>query len=134
MYEVANLWVTEPEVGERDAYGNRRKANVAQFLAGELSKRIHKVRFLPIDLTYILRSGEPDVYDKRMAVFYANLVMSLVEEGTHGVMAAHRDGRYIYTDLPGKDLPARRVDPADYNADRYRPNFERISGPYRPQG
>jgi hypothetical protein len=36
--------------------------------------------------------------------------------------------------MPGKNYPARRVDPAAYNADRYRPNFERITGPYRPQG
>ena len=50
------------------------------------------MRFLPIDLTYFLRSGEPDVYDKHMAIFYANLVMSLVEAGIHGVMAGHRDG------------------------------------------
>jgi 6-phosphofructokinase 1 len=133
MSEGANLGAAVPEVGPPDAYGHRKKANVAEFLAGELGKRISGVRFLPVDLTYILRSGEPDVYDKRMAIFYANLVMSLVEKGTHGVMAAHRNGEFVYTDLPGKDLPARRVDPEDYNSDRYRPNFEHITGPYRPQ-
>ncbi|MDQ6695693.1 MAG: 6-phosphofructokinase [Chloroflexota bacterium] len=131
--EGANLGVPVPEVGSADAYGHRKKANVAEFLGDELSKRLPKVRFLPVDLTYILRSGEPDVYDKRMAIFYANLVMTLVKEGTSGVLAAHHNGAYIYTDLPGKDLSARRVDPADYNENRYRPNFERISGPYRPQ-
>jgi 6-phosphofructokinase 1 len=72
-------------------------------------------------------------YDKKMAIFYANLAMSLVEKGVHGVMAAYRDGEYIYTDIPGKNLQARRVNPDDYNADRYRPNFEGISGEYRPQ-
>jgi 6-phosphofructokinase 1 len=89
LSEGANLGVPVPEVGEPDAYGHRKKANIAEFLAAELSDRLLKVRFLPVDLTYILRSGEPDVFDKRMAVFYANLVMSLVEQGTHGVMAAH---------------------------------------------
>ena len=133
MSEGANLGTAVPEVGLPDAYGHRKKVNVAEFLSEELAKRLTSVRFLPVDLTYILRSGEPNVYDKRMAVFYANLVMSLVEKGTHGVMAAHRDGEYIYTDIPGKDLPARRVDPVDYNADRYRPNFEHITGSYRPQ-
>jgi 6-phosphofructokinase 1 len=91
------------------------------------------VRFLPIDLTYFLRSGEPDAYDKHMAIYYANLVMSCVERGVHGVMAAHRDGAYISTDIPGKNYPARRVDPADYQATRYRPRFEHIIGSYRPQ-
>jgi ATP-dependent phosphofructokinase / diphosphate-dependent phosphofructokinase len=59
--------------------------------------------------------------------------MSCVERGVHGVMAAHRDGAYISTDIPGKNYPARRVDPADYHATRYRPRFEHINGSYRPQ-
>jgi 6-phosphofructokinase 1 len=133
LSEGANLGVPVPEVGEPDAYGHRKKANVAEFLADQLTRRLPGIRFLPIDLTYFLRSGEPDVYDKRMAIYYANLVMSLVESGTHGVMAAHRDGAFISTDIPGKDLPARRVDPEDYHTTRYRPRFEHISGPYRPQ-
>ena len=133
LSEGANLGVPVPEVGQPDAYGHRKKANVAEFLAEQLTQRLPDIRFLPIDLTYFLRSGEPDVYDKHMAIFYANLVMSLVESGTHGVMAAHRDGAFISTDIPGKDLPARRVDPADYHSIRYRPRFEHITGPYQPQ-
>lgn len=134
MSEGANMGVPVPEVGAADAYGHRKKANVAEFLAEQLHNYMPGVRFLPIDLTYILRSGEPDVYDKRMAIFYANLVMTLVEQGTHGFMAAYRGGEYVYTDIPGKELAPRRVDPDDYNADRYRPNFEHITGEYRPQG
>jgi ATP-dependent phosphofructokinase / diphosphate-dependent phosphofructokinase len=133
LSEGANLGVPVPEVGQPDAYGHRKKANVAEFLAEQLAQRLPGIRFLPIDLTYFLRSGEPDVYDKHMAIFYANLVMSVVEAGGHGVMAAHRDGAFISTDIPGKDLPARRVDPADYHPTRYRPRFEHITGPYKPQ-
>ncbi len=133
LSEGANLGIPVPEVGPADAYGHRHKANVAEFLAEQLTSRLPGIRFLPIDLTYFLRSGEPEVYDKHMAIYYANLVMSLVEAGTHGVMAAHRDGAFIYTDIPGKNFPARRVDPADYHTTRYRPRFERITGPYRPQ-
>jgi ATP-dependent phosphofructokinase / diphosphate-dependent phosphofructokinase len=133
LSEGANLGVPVPEIGEPDAYGHRKKANVAEFLADELTRRLPGIRFLPIDLTYFLRSGEPDVYDKHMAIFYANLIMSLVESGTYGVMAAYRDGAFICTDIPGKDLPARRVDPADYHPTRYRPRFEHITGPYQPQ-
>jgi len=84
-------------------------------------------------LTYFLRSGETEVYDKHMVIYYANLVMSLVEQGMHGVIAAYRDGAYIATDIPGKNWPARRVNPADYHPTRYRPRFERITGEYRPQ-
>lgn len=133
LSEGANLGVPVPEIGEPDAYGHRKKANVAEFLADELTKRLPDIRFLPIDLTYFLRSGEPDMYDKHMAIFYANLIMSVVESGIHGVMAAHRDGAFISTDIPGKDLPAKRVNPDDYHPTRYRPRFEHITGPYQPQ-
>jgi 6-phosphofructokinase 1 len=133
LSEGANLGVPVPEIGPPDAYGHRKKANVAEFLAEQLATRLPGIRFLPIDLTYFLRSGEPDVYDKHMAIYYANLIMSLVEQGTHGVMAAFRNGSFISTDIPGKNLPARRVDPADYHTTRYRPRFEHISGPYMPQ-
>ncbi len=133
MSEGANMGVPVPEVGPADAYGHRKKANVAEFLADQLTVRLPKIRFLPIDLTYFLRSGEPDVYDKRMAIFYANLIMSTVQDGTHGVMAAHRDGEFITTDVPGKNFPARRVDPEDYHPTRYRARFEHIAGLYKPQ-
>ena len=134
LSEGANLGMPVPEVGPPDAYGHRKKINVAEFLAEQLTSRLPGVRFLPIDLTYFLRSGEPEVYDKHMAIYYANLIMSYVEKGTHGVMAAYRDGIYVATDIPGKNFPARSVDPADYHATRYRPRFEHITGPYRPQG
>ncbi|GAC1568554.1 MAG: hypothetical protein NVS3B14_18170 [Ktedonobacteraceae bacterium] len=89
---------------------------------------------MPIDLTYFLRSGEPEVYDKHMAIYYANVVMSLVEQGTRGLIAAYRGGTYISTDIPGKNWPARRVNPDDYHPTRYRPRFEHITGVYRAQG
>lgn len=133
LSEGANFGVPVPEVGLPDAYGHRKKANVAEFLADELGQRIPHVRFLAIDLTYILRSGEPEVYDKHMAIYYANLVMNAVTTGMHGVMAAHRRGTFIYTDIPGKKLSARRVDLNDYDTTRYLPHFERIVGPYQPQ-
>ena len=133
LSEGANLeGAPVPEYGPPDAYGHRAKTNVGEFLAEQLSTRVPKVRFLPVDLTYILRSGEPDPYDRHMAVFYANLVMNLVSQGITGIMAAHRHGEFIYTDIPGKDLPARRVRPEDYNSERYRPNFEAIRGQYEP--
>jgi 6-phosphofructokinase 1 len=133
LSEGANLGVPVPEVGEADAYGHKKKANVAEFLGEQLATRLPHVRFIPIDLTYFLRSGEPEVYDKHMAIYYANLIMAAVEKGMHSVMAAHRNGAFVYTDIPGKNLPARRVDPADYHSERYRPRFEHITGEYQPQ-
>ena len=134
MSEGANLGVPVPEEGQPDAYGHRKKANIAEFLADQLSSRLPGIRFLPIDLTYFLRSGEPEVYDKHMAIYYANVVMDAVEQEMRDVIAAYRDGAFILTDIPGKNWPARRVDPADYHSTRYRPRFENITARYRPQG
>src|SRR5437764_12216889 len=133
LSEGANFGIPVPEVGLPDAYGHRKKANVAEFLADQLTQRLPGIRFLPIDLTYFLRSGEPDVYDKHMAIYYANLIMSLVESGLHGLLGSYRNGAFICTDIPGKDLPANRVNHEDYHSTRYRPRFERITGPYKPQ-
>ena len=132
MSEGANLGRPVPELDPPDIYGHRKKMNIAEFLSQELTRRMPEVRFLPVDLTYVLRSGEPDVYDKKLAIVYGNLVMSCIEQGTYGVMAAFRDGRYLITDMPTADIESRRVDPRDYNAARYRPNFERIHGDYIP--
>src|SRR5713226_3337047 len=133
MSEGANLGVPVPEEGAPDAYGHRKKANIAEFLADQLSSHLPGIRFLPIDLTYFLRSGEPEVYDKHMAIYYANVVMNAVEQGMQDVIAAYRDGAFILTDIPGKNWPARRVDPADYHSTRYRPRFGHIAARYRPQ-
>ncbi len=133
MSEGANLGVPVPEEGAPDAYGHRKKANIAEFLADQLSSRLPGIRFLPIDLTYFLRSGEPEVYDKHMAIYYANVVMNAVEQEMQDVIAAYRDGAFIITDIPGKNWPARRVDPTDYHSTRYRPRFEHITARYRPQ-
>src|SRR5579859_764611 len=59
LSEGANLMgMPVPEVGPPDAYGHRKKANIAEFLGDQLATRLPGVRFLPIDLTYFLRSEE----------------------------------------------------------------------------
>jgi ATP-dependent phosphofructokinase / diphosphate-dependent phosphofructokinase len=133
LSEGANLGMPVEELGPADAYGHRKKANVAEYLADQLAGRLPHVRILPVDLTYFLRSGEPEVYDKHMAIYFANVVMSQVAAGKSGLMAAFRDGSFISTDIPGKNLLARRVNPQEYNAERYRANFEHINGSYHPQ-
>jgi 6-phosphofructokinase len=133
LSEGANLGMPVPEDGPADAHGHCKKANIAELLARELGERLPGVRFLPMDLTYILRAGEPVARDRHMAIFYANLIMSHVEAKRSGVMAAYRDGQFIVTDIPGKNHPPRRVNRAGYHSTQYRLCYEYISGPYLPQ-
>jgi ATP-dependent phosphofructokinase / diphosphate-dependent phosphofructokinase len=60
------------EYGEPDAYGHRKKASVAESLADEIKRRAG-VETIASDLTYDLRSGDPDFIDKLVAPTFANM-------------------------------------------------------------
>jgi 6-phosphofructokinase 1 len=118
------------ELGEPDAFGHRRKADVGEALARELT-RLTGIESLNIELTYDLRSGQPDALDQIVATTFANVAMDLVANGSFGRMVAIRDGKYAETALPPAGGPARRVDVDKmYNVDRFRPRYEgRIGRP-----
>ena len=112
------------DVGEADMFGHRHKANVGEALANELKARTG-IESVASELTYDLRSGEPDALDSMVATTFANIAMDLVRDGVTGRMMAIRDGKYAHTELPQPGTPARRVDLADmYNAERFRPRYE----------
>ena len=112
------------DVGETDAFGHRHKANVGEALAYELRERTG-IETLASELTYDLRSGEPDSIDSMVATTFANVAMDLVEAGIIGRMVAIQDGKYAHTALPDPALGPRRVDvPAMYNVARFRPRYD----------
>jgi 6-phosphofructokinase 1 len=112
------------DVGEADAFGHRHKANVGEALATELKARTG-IETLASELTYDLRSGEPDSIDSMVATTFANVAMDLVEAGTVGRMVAIQDGKYAHTALPDPALGPRKVDvPVMYNVARFRPRYD----------
>jgi ATP-dependent phosphofructokinase / diphosphate-dependent phosphofructokinase len=114
---------TVQEYGEPDAYGHRRKASVAEALAVEVSKRAGEESIVS-DLTYDLRSGEPDFVDKLVAGTFGNIALEAVLAGQSGVMSALVNGRYTLSLIPDPALGPRKVDVATmYNTNRYRPNY-----------
>ena len=109
------------EVGEADAYGHRHKASVGEFLADEIRRRTG-IETVNSELTYDLRSGDPDALDQMVAITFANVAMELVVDGKSGFMTAVRDGRYSFCPIP--EPGARTVDVEhQYNVDRYRPQY-----------
>jgi 6-phosphofructokinase 1 len=109
------------EVGEADAYGHRHKASIGEFLAEEIRRRTG-IETVDSELTYDLRSGDPDALDQMVAITFANVAMELVVDGKSGFMTAIRDGRYSYCPIP--EPGARTVDVEhQYNVDRYRPQY-----------
>ena len=113
-----------PEIGDADAFGHRHKADVGYALATELRRRTG-IETVNSDLTYDLRSGDPDALDQMVAITFANVAMDLLADGVTGRMVAIRDGKYGHADLPDPAHGARRLDvDALYNAARFRPRYE----------
>ena len=109
------------EVGEADAYGHRHKASIGEFLADEIRRR-SGIETVASELTYDLRSGEPDALDQMVAITFANSAVELLVAGQTGQMVAIRDGHYSYCPIP--EPGARTVDVGRfYNVDRFRPQY-----------
>jgi len=112
------------DVGDADAFGHRHKANVGEALATELRARTG-IESVASELTYDLRSGQPDMLDQLVATTFANVAMDLLAAGVTGRMVAIRDGKYAHAPLPDPALGARRVDiAAEYNVARFRPQYD----------
>jgi 6-phosphofructokinase len=111
------------DIGGADAFGHRHKANIGEALASEIRDRTG-IETLASELTYDLRSGEPDSIDSLVATTFANIAMDLVEGDVTGRMVAIRDGKYAHAELPDPALGPRKVDvPTMYNVDRFRPRY-----------
>jgi 6-phosphofructokinase len=112
------------DVGEADAFGHRHKVNIGEVLASELKQRTG-IETLASELTYDLRSGEPDSLDSMVAITFANVAMDLVADGRTGRMVGIQDGKYTDAPLPDPALGPRKVDvDTMYNVERFRPRYD----------
>ena len=116
------------EYGEPDAYGHRKKASVAESLSDEIKRRTGEETIVS-DLTYDLRSGDPDFIDKLVALTFGTMAFDAVLEGKSGVMSALVDGKYDLVPIPDPKLGPRKVDVATmYNTERLRPIYANKRG------
>ncbi len=111
------------EYGEADAYGHRKKMSVAETLGDEIKRRTG-AETIASDLTYDLRSGDPDFVDKLVALSFANMAYDAILDGRSGLMAALVGGCYDLVPIPDPKLGPRTLDVAStYNTERYRPSY-----------
>ncbi len=116
------------EYGEPDAYGHHKKASVAELLADEIKQRVREETIVS-DLTYDLRSGDPDFIDKLVALTFGNMAYDAILEGKTGLMSALTDGCYDLVPIPEAKLGPRKLDVASmYNTERYRPSYANKRG------
>jgi len=111
------------EYGEADAYGHKKKVDIGHALAQEIRLRTGE-ETMTSDLTYDLRSGDPDSLDHMVAITFANIALDLIATGVQGRMVGIRDGNYAHVSIPDPSLGPRKVNVAQmYNTERYRPNY-----------
>src|SRR5712671_124624 len=116
------------EYGEADAYGHRKKASVAESLGDEIKRRTGEETMVS-DLTYDLRSGDPDFVDKLVGLTFGNMAYDAMLEGQTGVMSALVKGCYELVPIPDPKLGPRKLDVATmYNTERYRPMYANKRG------
>ena len=116
------------EYGEPDAYGHRKKASVAELLADEIKRRTGEDT-IASDLTYDMRSGDPDFIDKLVAVTFGNMAYDAILDGKTGLMSALVGGCYDLAPIPDPKLGPRKLDVATtYNTERYRPTYANKRG------
>jgi 6-phosphofructokinase 1 len=119
---------TVQEYGEADAFGHRKKMSVAESFSEEIKKHA-KEETIVSDLTYELRSGDPDFIDKMVASTFGTMAFDTVLKGKSGLMSAINEGKYTMMEIPDPKLGPRKVDvDLMYNVERYRPNYASKEG------
>lgn len=97
-------------------------------LADEIKRRASEGT-IASDLTYDLRSGDPDFIDKLVALTFANMAYDAILDGKSGLMSAMVQGCYDLVPIPDPKLGPRKVDVATmYNTERYRPIYANRRG------
>jgi len=119
---------TVKEYGDPDAFGHRKKVSVAEDLSSEIKAATGEETTVS-DLTYDLRSGNPDFVDRMVASTFAGLAMDAIQEGKGDLMTAVSAGCFALKPIPDPALGPRKVDVATmYNTERYRPRYDHKPG------
>ena len=101
---------------------------MAESLADEIKRRTGEETIVS-DLTYDLRSGDPDFIDKLVALTFGNMAYDAMLDGKTGLMSALVAGCYDLVPIPDPKLGPRKVDVATtYNTERYRPIYANKRG------
>src|SRR5439155_20702647 len=97
-------------------------------LADEIRRRVGG-ETLTSDLTYDLRSGDPDFIDTLVALTFGNMAYDAILDGKTGLMSALVDGCYDLVPIPDPKLGPRKLDvAATYDTERYRPMYAKKRG------
>jgi ATP-dependent phosphofructokinase / diphosphate-dependent phosphofructokinase len=114
--------------GVADAYGHQKLGGIGS-VVGELLKEITQENIIYQQVAYLMRSGAPDSLDLMVAANYAQMAMSLIEQGRFGRMVALQRGLYTDINLSTIMQGIKRVNVAElYDVELYRPKVRHVFG------
>jgi 6-phosphofructokinase len=114
--------------GTPDAYGHKKLGGIGDFVSREIEKR-SGVGTVYQQISYLMRSGEPDALDRMVGTSYGYLATDLLIKKQHGFMVALREGKY--TTVPANIITEkrRRVDVGElYDVSNYQPKVGHLLG------
>ena len=119
---------SEPVREEVNAFGRRKPSGIGRLTSDRLQE-ITKEEILFQQLSYLMRSGEPDSLDRMVAISFGQLAMSLVLERRFGRMVALRGGNYTHVPLNRVIAGVKQVDVDEmYDVEQYRPKIADMHG------
>jgi 6-phosphofructokinase 1 len=116
------------QTGEADAYGHQKLGGIG-VVVGDMLKNLTGENIIYQQVAYLMRSGAPDSLDLMVAANFAQMAMSLVEQGRFGRMVALQRG--LYTDINMSTIMqgVKRVNVAElYDVELYRPKVRHVFG------
>jgi 6-phosphofructokinase 1 len=114
--------------GEADAYGHQKLGGIGS-VVGEMLKDLTGQNIIYQQVAYLMRSGAPDSLDLMVAANYAQMAMSLVEQGRFGRMVALQRGLYTDINISTIMQGVKRVNVAElYDVETYRPKVRHVFG------
>jgi 6-phosphofructokinase len=114
--------------GEADAYGHQKLGGIGQ-VTGDLLRDLTGHNIIYQQVAYLMRSGAPDSLDLMVAANYAQMAMSLVEQGRFGRMVALQRGLYTDINIGTIMQGVKRVNVAElYDVEQYRPKVRHVFG------
>jgi ATP-dependent phosphofructokinase / diphosphate-dependent phosphofructokinase len=116
------------EHGEQDAYGHRKLGGIG-LATGDMLKRLTGEDIIYQQVSYLMRSGEPDALDLMVAVNFANMTLNLIDRDEPGRMVSLRRGMYTSVPIETIGQGVKRVDvDALYDSKEYRPRIRDMDG------
>ena len=119
---------TPVEFGEEDAYGHKKLGGIGNIM-GDALKRLTGEDVLNQQVSYLMRSGNPDSLDLMVAVNFANVAINIIKGGERNRLVALRNGTYTSAPISVITQGLKRVDVEElYDKENYRPKIRHVEG------